>query len=93
MGRRGACAVRHFPARRSFQHHCAERVGGWPHKLNHFSGKVWFIKTNAKPVARIQARVLVARAADFEKTRELSAEDFQTFAMEQTASPADSALL
>lgn len=58
------------------------------YKINRFTGKVWLVKTYAKPVAQGQVRVLVAPEAEVEKTRELSAEDFQTFAKEQTAAPA-----
>ena len=56
------------------------------YKINRFTGKVWLIKTYAKPVG--QMRVLVAREAEVEKTRELHAEDIQAFALSQ--SPATS---
>jgi len=58
------------------------------YKINRFTGKVWLIKTYAKPVG--QMRVLVAREAEVEKTRELRAEDIQAFALSQSpASPPD----
>lgn len=51
------------------------------YKINRFTGKVWLIKTYAKPVG--QMRVLVAREAEVEKTRELRDEDIQAFALSQ----------
>lgn len=55
------------------------------YKINRFTGKVWLIKTYAKPVG--QMRVLVAREAEVEETRELRAEDLQAFALSQTPVP------
>jgi len=51
------------------------------YKINRFTGRVWLIKTYAKPVG--QMRVLVAREAEVEKTRELRDEDIQAFALSQ----------
>ena len=55
------------------------------YKINRFTGKVWLIKTYAKPVG--QMRVLVAREAEVEKTRELREEDIQAFAFTQPPAP------
>lgn len=49
------------------------------YKINRFTGKVWLIKTYAKPMAQGQLRVIVAREAEVEKTRDLSEEDVQAF--------------
>jgi len=49
------------------------------YKINRFTGKVWLIKTYAKPMAQGQLRVIVAREAEVEKTRALSEEDVQAF--------------
>jgi len=57
------------------------------YKINRFTGRVWLIKTYAKPMAEGQLRVLVAREAEVEKTKELSQEDFQAFALSQAAQP------
>jgi hypothetical protein len=54
------------------------------YKINRFTGKVWLIKTYAKPMARGQVRVLVAREAEVERTRALTAEEAQEFASNQT---------
>ena len=40
--------------------------------INRFTGKVWLIKTYSKPVG--QVRVLSAREAEVEKTKELNAD-------------------
>jgi hypothetical protein len=56
------------------------------YKLNRFTGKVWLIKTYAKPVGPL--RVIAARKAEVEKSRELSEEDLQEFATTQTPMPA-----
>ena len=53
------------------------------YKINRFTGKVWLIKTYAKPVG--QVRVIAAREAEIEKTKELTEEDLQEFAVAQTA--------
>lgn len=49
------------------------------YKINRFTGKVWLVKTYAKPLAQGQLRVIAAREAEVEKTRELSEEDMQAF--------------
>ena len=49
------------------------------YKINRFTGKVWLIKTYAKPMAQGQLRVITAREAEVEKTRDLSDEDVQAF--------------
>lgn len=51
------------------------------YKINRLTGKVWLIKTYTKPVGPV--RVLVAREAEVEKTRELREEDIQAFASSQ----------
>ena len=56
------------------------------YKLNRFTGKVWLIKTYAKPVGPL--RVIAAREAEVEKSRALSEEDLQEFATTQTPMPA-----
>lgn len=53
------------------------------YKMNRITGKVWLIKTYAKPIAQGQVRVLSAREAEVEKTRELKDEDVESFAMNQ----------
>jgi len=53
------------------------------YKINRFTGKVWLIKTCAKPLAQGQVRVLAAREAEVEKTRELKDDDVESFAMNQ----------
>lgn len=58
------------------------------YKMNRFTGKVWLIKTYAKPIAQGQVRVLTAREAEVEKTRDLKDEDLESFAMNQPAAPA-----
>src|SRR4030095_9205083 len=57
------------------------------YKLNRFTGKVWLIKTYSKPLAQGQVRVLVAREAEVEKTRDLKEEDLQALAMNQPEAP------
>ena len=57
------------------------------YKMNRFTGKVWLIKTYAKPMAQGQVRVLTAREAEVEKTRELKEDDVEAFAMNQAAAP------
>ncbi|MGE5220730.1 MAG: hypothetical protein ACM3SP_27285 [Chloroflexota bacterium] len=61
------------------------------YKINRFTGKVWLIKTYAKPMAQGQVRVLVAREAEVEKTRALSEEEAQEFASNQIPALATSA--
>src|SRR5882724_7885137 len=58
------------------------------YKMNRFTGKVWLIKTYAKPMAQGQVRVLTAREAEVEKTRDLKEEDLQGCAMNQPEVPA-----
>ena len=55
------------------------------YKINRFTGKVWLIKTYAKPMAQGQLRVITAREAEVEKTKELSAEDMQALVAAQPA--------
>ena len=57
------------------------------YKMNRFTGNVWLIKTYAKPVAQGQVRVLTAREAEVEKTRELKDDDIESFAMTQAIPP------
>jgi hypothetical protein len=57
------------------------------YKMNRFTGKVWLIKTYARPMAQGQVRVLVAREAEVEKTRDLKEADLQAFAMNQPEAP------
>ena len=56
------------------------------YKMNRFTGKVWLIKTYAKPLAQGQVRVLTAREAEVEKTRELRDDDVESIAMNQPVS-------
>ena len=58
------------------------------YKMNRFTGRVWLIKTYAKPMAQGQVRVLTAREAAVEKTRELKDDDLESFAMNQSSVPA-----
>jgi hypothetical protein len=58
------------------------------YKMNRFTGKVWLVKTYAKPMAQGQVRVLVAREAEVEKTRDLKEDDLQAFATNQVETPA-----
>jgi len=74
-------------------------LGGWytitppsgpvdtDYKMNRFTGRVWLIKTYSKPMAQGQVRVLTAREAEVEKTRDLKDEDLDSFAMNQPAAP------
>ena len=57
------------------------------YKMNRFTGKVWLIKTYAKPLAQGQVRVLTAREAEVEKTRDLRGQDVEAFAMNEAATP------
>ena len=50
------------------------------YKMNRFTGKVWLIKTYAKPMAQGQVRVITAREAEVEKTRALKDDELQAFA-------------
>jgi hypothetical protein len=58
------------------------------YKINRFTGKVWLIKTYAKPVAQGQLRVITAREAEVEKTKDLSEDDMQTLMTGNPALPA-----
>ena len=53
------------------------------YKMNRFTGKLWLINTYAKPLAQGQVRVLTAREAEVEKTRDLKDDDVESFAMNQ----------
>jgi len=53
------------------------------YKMNRFTGKVWLIKTYSKLMAQGQVRVLTAREAEVEKTRELKDDDVESFAINQ----------
>ena len=57
------------------------------YKMNRFTGKVWLIKTYAKPLAQGQVRELTAREAEVEKTRDLREQDIEAFAMNEAATP------
>ncbi|MGH7770627.1 MAG: hypothetical protein ACREQA_00135 [Candidatus Binatia bacterium] len=50
------------------------------YKMNRLTGKVWMIKTYTKQVGPI--RVLAARQAEVEKTKELTESDIPAVAME-----------
>ncbi len=49
--------------------------------MNRFTGKVWLIKTYSKQVG--QMRVLAARQAEVERTKELSEDNLPAVAMQQ----------
>jgi hypothetical protein len=53
------------------------------YKMNRLTGKVWLIKTYAKQVGQI--RVLSARQAEVEKTREVTEADIPSVAMAESA--------
>ena len=53
------------------------------YKINRFTGKVWMIKTYTKQVGPI--RVLAAREADVEKTKELTETDVSSIAAAEAA--------
>ena len=53
------------------------------YKINRFTGKVWMIKTYTKQVGPI--RVLAAREADVEKTKELTEADIPSVAAAEPA--------
>jgi hypothetical protein len=57
------------------------------YKINRFTGKVWLIKTYAKPMAEGQLKVISARQAEVEKTRDLSEEDAQALLVGHAAAP------
>ena len=52
-------------------------------KVNRFTGQVWLIKTYTKQVGPI--RVLAARQADVEKTKEITEADVPPVAMTEAA--------
>ena len=52
-------------------------------KVNRFTGRVWLIKTYTKQVGPI--RVLAARQADVEKTKEITEADVPPVAMTEAA--------
>ncbi len=57
------------------------------YKMNRFTGKVWLIKTYDKQVG--QMRVLAARQAEVEKTKELNSDaDLPAVAMQEQPAPA-----
>jgi len=53
------------------------------YKINRFTGQVWLIKTYTKQVGPI--RVLAARQADVEKTKEITEADVPPVAMTEAA--------
>lgn len=52
------------------------------YKINRFTGQVWLIKTYTKQVGPI--RVLAARQADVEKTKEITESELPRVAMTET---------
>lgn len=61
------------------------------YKINRFTGKVWLVKTYAKPLAQGELRVIAAREAAVEATHELSEEELQAFITSPNAIPASAA--
>jgi hypothetical protein len=55
------------------------------YKINRFTGQVWLVKTYAKQVGQI--RVVAARQAEVEKTRDLTEADIPPIAMTEAAQP------
>jgi hypothetical protein len=55
------------------------------YKINRFTGQVWLVKTYATQVGQI--RVIAARQAEVEKTRDLAEADLPPIAMNETAPP------
>lgn len=55
------------------------------YKINRFTGQVWLVKTYAKQVGQI--RVIAARQAEVEKTRDLTEADIPLIAMTEAAQP------
>ena len=55
------------------------------YKINRFTGQVWLVKTYAKQVGQI--RVVAARQAEVEKTRDLAEADLPPIAMTETPQP------
>ena len=56
------------------------------YKINRFTGQVWLVKTYAKQVGQI--RVVAARQAEVERTRDLAEADLPPIAMTEAAQPA-----
>lgn len=56
------------------------------YKINRYTGQVWLVKTYAKQVGQI--RVIAARQAEVEKTRDLTEADIPPIAMTEAAQPA-----
>ena len=54
------------------------------YKINRLTGRVWLVKTYSKQVGPI--RVLAAREAEVEKTKQFSESDIPAVAMEDTLS-------
>lgn len=54
------------------------------YKMNRLTGRIWLIKTYTKQVGPI--RVLTARQAEVEKTKELSEADIPSVAMQEPVS-------
>jgi hypothetical protein len=55
------------------------------YKINRFTGRVWLVKTYAKQVGDV--RVIVARQAEVEKTKDLTHTELPPIAMTQGAQP------
>lgn len=55
------------------------------YKINRFTGRVWLVKTYAKQVGEV--RVIVARQAEVEKTKDLTHADLPPIAMTHSAQP------
>jgi hypothetical protein len=55
------------------------------YKINRFTGQVWLVKTYAKQFGQI--RVVAARQAEVEKTRDLAEADLPPIAMTEAAQP------
>jgi len=55
------------------------------YKVNRFTGQVWLIKTYTKQVGPI--RVLAARQADVEKTKDITEADVPPVALTEAAQP------
>jgi hypothetical protein len=55
------------------------------YKINRLTGKVWMVKTYTKQVG--QLRVLAAREASVEKTKEITEADLPAVAMQEAPAP------
>lgn len=53
------------------------------YKMNRLTGQVWLVKTYTKQVGEL--RVLAAREAEVEKTKQISQQDMPSVAMEKSA--------